>query len=77
MGQHLLLEHQTVGSLNIEGVLEILSGFHCQVDLLRRHVGSGGILGESLESHHGVLTTIGMYLLFCEPLEVTFNNPQA
>lgn len=54
-GQSLLLKYQPVGSLNTESVLEILSGPYSQVDLLRWHIGSGGIFGQSLESNYSVL----------------------
>lgn len=35
IGQSLLLKYQPVGSLNVESVLEILSGCYSQVDFLR------------------------------------------
>lgn len=55
IGQSLLLKYQPVGSLNTESALEILSGFHSQVDFFRWHVGSGGIFGQSLESNYSIL----------------------
>lgn len=54
-GQSLLLQYQPVGSLNIECVLEILSGFYSQIDFLRRHIGSSGIFGKCLESNYSIL----------------------
>lgn len=36
-------------------MLEILSGFYNQVDLLRWRVGGSGIFGKSLESNYSIL----------------------
>lgn len=54
-GQNLLLKYQPVGRLNVEGVPEILSGSYGQADFLGRHVGSGGVFGQSLERDYSIL----------------------
>lgn len=63
IGQRLLLKYQPVGSLNIESVLEILSGFDSQTNFLRRHIGSNGIFDKSLESNHSILREATTHML--------------